>query len=67
MYESDASCRVIDLAEYRARRASHRASGQTSRYLLWYPGVGCIVPYPLASAIVPANKRSTPGNHRRQP
>lgn len=50
MHEPDAECRVIDLAEYRARRiAAGRSRPRTPRYFLWYPGLGCVDPAPKNS------------------
>lgn len=46
MHPSTTTCRVIDLAEYRAKRARAR----TVRYVLWYPGFGFFAPNVLASA-----------------
>lgn len=44
MHESDVERRIVDLAEYRARRAARRP--RAARYVLWYPGWGCIDPAP---------------------
>ncbi len=50
MHDCAQPCRVIDLAEYRARRVARASTAPPARYVLWYPGVGFFGPHPPRSA-----------------